>query len=137
MNKFVSKTILLIVSFFIMGFECEDHISSRNGPLNPNTNDTTNIIYFDSSINIDIRVLVREYDSSINKLIPSVGATVHFNSTSITVFTDSTGYANTLFQTDSMPFKYGYDVTKSGYRQSTFSNWATTTNIRDKITIYK
>jgi hypothetical protein len=135
MKKLFMLFLIVLAALACMGALCD--MSSHNGPQNNNYIDTTNITYLDVPVNVSISVLVREYDSSIQKLIPSIGASVHFDSTTTIVSTDSSGYANGFFQAKTMPFKYGYEVNKKGFNKLIYQNWEKNLIIVDKTTIYK
>lgn len=134
MLRITTVLLLLLAMLICMSSLCD--ISSHNTPYT-NPADTMTVIHLDTLANISISVLVREYDQNTQSQQLSYDASVHFYNADTTINTDSTGYAHLVFGVDSMPFSYGYEVTKEGYTKRTYNKKETNNRIIDKITIYK
>jgi hypothetical protein len=133
--RIIASLILLLSMLACMGLLCD--MSSHNGPINNDSVDTTTIQHLTSPVTINISVLVRELDSTGQELISSKNTTINFFSTGEKNITDVTGYVKTSFNTDTMPFKYSYEVVKNGYKKVVYTAWENKTTISNKITIYK
>ena len=112
-------------------------MSSHNGPDNYNPIDTTSVLHLDTVAIISISVLVREWDKKTATSQLSQGAAVKFTNNGLVILTDSTGYARTTFSVDSIPFRYGFEVTKDGYSHDSYNGWEEKKVILDKSIIDK
>lgn len=134
MKRIIPLILSLLASLACMGSLCD--ISSHNGPQNINPIDTMQVQHFDTLANVSITVMVREYDKSIQKAVPTSGANVHFINSDTSVITDSTGNASAYFKTDSLPFQYKYEVTKNGFEKYYYKGKGSNLRINDNVLLH-
>ena len=137
MKKIIPLILIVTAALVCMGSLCGGPHNGPLGPIGPIPIDTTDVKALDSATQVSISVLVWEWDKSTLKMSSSVGASVYFFNVDTTVITDSTGYVNAIFEVDSIPFSYGYEVTKDGFTKRTYTNWEESFRIVDRLTIYK
>ena len=110
MKKFLIIVLTLMAAAVLMAVDCE--YGSHNGHYT----DQFETKYFDEPLQIYLSVKVITTNSQNENNMPVSNAAVHFFNSDTIILTDTAGYAGTSFFIDSVPFKYGYDIKKNGYK---------------------
>lgn len=133
MYKIIYVTGIILISLFSLAVDC------GYGPRNRTNDsiDTTDVEYLDSLLEVTISFNIRGWDKTERNRLLIEGAIITSYNTDTTVLTDSAGEATVTFFVDSVPFEYGFMVSKEGYGTKERQKWSEKAYIWEGIYIYE